>query len=364
MNILIISNLFGNNRQGYDLAGVLRERGHRVRLVQFTNDHDVKTGNLGVKFTKPHGVFSKFHVLLNLFRIFRASLFCKKDVVVCIGAPILLVGAFYKIFFGAKLVYYSLEYAKYGCVYAKIVKHLVDRYIDVEENRCKKVYEDLKLSVPSMVVYNLPGLAEYTPKSGKLRQYLKEHRGATGDEKILIYAGSYQWYAQIENLVRASERFSDDVILVLMVSWGLPEDLQKSVSLKHCKIVPPQSGTEFFDWLSDADCALLPYEDEREFNVRNCSPQKLFDCYLVGIPFLGSDRPIIRRVLAEFSGAGILCDFTNLDSICAAVPKTLELKNAECSRRMKDLCREKYNYGCYADQVTRFICDEKGGGTK
>lgn len=364
MNIVIICNLFGNNRQGYDVAGVLRNYGHSVRLVQYSKDSDEESGNYSVPYLRPHGWFSKIYVLINLWRIFARSVLWKKDVVVCIGSPLLPIAALYKLVSRTRFVYYALEYIEYGRIHGSIVSRLVDRYIDVEENRCKKVYADMRLSVPSMVVYNVPSLAKYAPKRGKLRQYLKVRYGATGAEKILIYAGSYQWYAQIENLVKASERFTDNIFLVLMISWGLPDALKKAVSLRHCKIVPPQSGEEFFDWLSDADCALLPYEDENEFNVRYCSPQKLFDCFLVGVPFLASDRPLIRKVLAQNPEAGILCDFSNVDAICAAVPKAVMLKNEECSRRMRAMCREKYNYGCYAEQLEKFICGKEAGGTK
>lgn len=355
MNVLIIADLFGNNRQGYDLAAVLRSRHHNVRLVQFANESDSSVGNFGVKFTKPHGAFSKFHVLLNLFQIFRKSLFCRKDVVVCIGMPLLPIAALYKIVFRTKLVYYSLEYLHYRRPYAAIVRHLVDRYIDVEENRLKRVFQDLQLKIPSMVVYNLPAYKEYDPIPGKLRRYLKEREGATGQERIIIYAGSYQRYACIENIIEASNSFPDDVLLVLMIAWGLPERLK--TSLAHCKIVPPQSGNEFFDWLSDADCALLPYEDKQNFNVQNCSPQKLFDCYLLGIPFLASDRPIIRMAKSKFPEAGVICDFLDVNSIRTAALEATLLKTKERMDKMRSLCANEFNYWLHADELNRFVCD-------
>lgn len=359
MNILILSNLFGNNRQGYDLANELREQGHRVRLVQFSDETDASVGNYGVKFVRPHGVFSKFQVLWNLMRLVGKSLFCRKDIVVCIGGFLLPICAFYKILHSSRFVYYSLEYMCYDRLRAYIIKKHVDRYIDVEEHRLKRIFEDLKIAKPSMVIYNLPGLAEYEPVRGKLRQYLRENCGATGDERILIYAGSYQKYACLENIVRASAKFPDDMLLVLMVAWGLPDALKNS--LAHCKVVPPQRGMEFFDWLSDADCALLPYEDDRDFNVQNCSPQKLFDCYLLGLPFLGSNRPIIRELLEQCPGSGMLCNFLDEKAILRSVDRAVMLKNEQCSEKMKAMCREKYNYHFFADRLVRFICDENIG---
>ena len=355
-NILIVTNLFGNNRQGYDLAECLRAAGHKVRLVQYTGTSDQVVGNVGVKFIKPHGCFSKFHVFINAWRIFAASLFCRKDIVVCIGKTNLFVCALYKMLFGSAFVYYALEYVPYGKVSASIVRNLVDKYIDVEESRLKRVMQDLGISKPAIVVNNMPMLTDRKPIGGLLKAYLKKNFSVKGDEKLVVYAGSYQKYACLENIVRASDSFPDNILLVLMVSWGLPSDMAHST--KHCKIVPAQQGDEFFDWLSDADCSLLPYEDKSDFNVENCSPQKLFDCYYVGVPYLGSRKPLIKKVLSKYPKAGILCDFTNIDQIVECVRRAITLKTVDVSTAMYELYRRELNYGCFWKRIQAFVCDE------
>ena len=354
--ILIVTNLFGNNRQGYDLADCLRSAGHKVRLVQYTDTSEQEVGNIGVRFVKPQGRFSKFHVFINGWRMFVASIFCRKDIVICIGKTNLFLCALYKILFGSMLVYYALEYVRYGWLSAAIVRCLVDKYIDVEESRLRRVAQDLRINKPSMVVYKMPKLTERKPESGRLRAYLKKNFFATGDEKLIVYAGSYQKYACLENIVKASDSFPDNIWLVLMVSWGLPPSMAHST--KHCKIVPAQHGEEFFDWLSDADCSLLPYEDKSDFNVENCSPQKLFDCYYVGVPYLGSMKPLIKKVLSKYPNAGILCDFTNVEQIEESVRKAVMLKTANVSKIMHDLYRSELNYNRNWKRIQAFVCDE------
>ena len=73
---------------------------------------------------------------------------------------------------------------------------------------------------------------------------------------------------------------------------------------------------------------------------------------------------IIQKILSQNPGAGILCDFTNVEVICSIVPKAVALKNEKCTNRMRAAYREVYNYGCYAEQLKRFVCNVKVGGTK
>ena len=312
-NVLIVCNLFGNNRQGYDLAQVLREEGCHVCLVQYADTNDPSIGNFSVRYVKPHGIFSKFHVLSNLLRIFFRGLTARRDIVVCIGRPLLVDAAVLSWLSHSVLVYYSLEYCRYTKIQGWVVRHCVDRYIDVEDSRQKRIYADLGLIAPYLIMYNLPIYSAEPCSTGGLREYLRTNKGLRGNEKIVLYAGSYQGYACLETIHAASEKFPDDVILVYMVARGLPASCNSETD--KCKIVPAQSDRMFFDWLSDADCSLLPYESEDDFNVQNCSPQKLFDCYRVGVPYFASDRPLIRKVNDEYAEAGVFCDFTNIESI-------------------------------------------------
>ena len=355
-HVLIVCNLFGNNRQGYDLARVLRDAGCRVRLVQYADKSEPEVGNFGVRYIKPHGMFSKFHVFSNLLRIFLRGVTARRDVVVCIGRPLLVDAAVLAMISGAELVYYSLEYCKYTKIQSWVIRHRVDRLIDVEESRQKKFLEDFQLNIPSIVMYNLPILSQQPCSAGGLRRYLAAEKGLRGNEKLVLYAGSYQGYACLETIYAASERFPPDVVLVYMVARGLPDGCNQDTD--KCKIVPAQSGQTFFDWLSDADCLLLPYESDNDFNVKHCSPQKLFDCYRVGVPFIASDRPLIRKIHEEYTAAGIFCSFTSIDSIVASVIKGVEMKTSEVTMKMNKLYQAKYNYSLHKQRLAKFVLGE------
>jgi glycosyltransferase involved in cell wall biosynthesis len=197
----------------------------------------------------------------------------------------------------------------------------------------------------------MPNLRTKLIVGGKLRNYLKNECGLRGDEQLIIYAGSYQSYACLDNIVKASQSFDENRKLVLMM-YGIPDHL-KSLS-KNCIVVPPVHGEDFYEWLLDADCALLPYESKDDFNVQNCSPQKIFDCYCVGVPYVASNRPLIKKCLAPYPDAGIVCDFTNIDDIKIKIEALL---SNQLNRRitMQALHKERFNYGLLRNEIINLI---------
>ena len=339
-SVLIVSYVPPYNRQGYDLAVCLRRQGYDVRLFQMDGKSDEKNGIFGVRCIKPHGTFHKFQMARNFAVFLLRTMFLRKQIVVCVGRPMLILGGLYHLIFGSKLIWYSLEYSKLGRIDRFVYRHCVKGYIDVEENRRDAVFAHYGAKDISLVCHNMPHLMPVPPKGGMLREYLNAKYGVSAKTKIAIYAGSFQTYAQLYNIVAASRKFPETCRLVLM-AFGLPENL--TAGSANCIVVPPVRGEEFYEWVSDADCALLPYENDSDFNVLNCSPQKLFDCYAVGIPFVASDRPIIRKVLHEYSDAGAVCNFRDISDIVAKTVEVLQRK-AHVGEKMRFLHKERFNY--------------------
>ena len=346
-SVLIISYVPNYNRQGYDFAECLRNTGYDVRLFQMDGVTDTEKGIIGIKCIKPHGVFHKFHMVRNLLVFLFKTVSAKKDIVVCIGKPMLMLGGFYNIFFGSKLVWYSLEYSRLSFVDRWVYKKCVTGYIDVEENRRDAIFAEYGKKQNAVVCYNMPHLHKTPIVGGRLRKYLKDVYGLSGEEQLVVYAGSFQKYSCLDNIVGASRGFPPSRKLILMV-YGLP-DVMKNYS-PNCYVVPPVSGDDFYEWLVDADCALLPYECIDDYNVLNCSPQKLFDCYVVGVPYVASDRPIIREVLSAYPLCGRICDFTDVAIISREVNAAVQLK-AKVAKEMRQLHRDRMNYDCLSGKL-------------
>ena len=312
---------------------------------------DSTQGVVGVKCYKPQGIFHKLIMAMNFVKFAAHSLFRRKHVVVCVGKPMLLLGGIYNLLFGSRLVWYSLEYGKLGRVLQFVYNHCVSGYIDVEENRMRAIFSEYGEKGNALVCHNMPILHSAQTRGGMLRKHLRDNYGEAADKRLVVYAGSYQRYACLERIVEASRRFGEGTLLVLM-AYGLPKELQ-SLSSK-CIVVQPVGGDAFYDWLSDADCALLPYEDDFDFNVKNCSPQKLFDCYVVGVPYVASDRPIVRKVLSKYEDAGVLCSFLTESEICDKVNDAIQRKN-QVGLCMRRLHINEFNYNSVASGVAGLI---------
>lgn len=351
--VLVISYVPPYNRQGYDLASCLRGAGHKVCLLQMNGVSIPSKGVVGVKCYKPQGAFHKLIMVVNFVKFAVCSFFRQKQIVVCVGKPMLPLGGIYHFLFGSKLVWYSLEYLKLGRIERFVYRHCVSGYIDVEENRMKAIFTEYGEKKNALVCHNMPPLHEMPVKGGALRKYLQEKFGDVADKRLVIYAGSYQEYACLDRIIDASKGFDEDVRLILM-AYGLPKEMQ---SLSHkCIVVPPVGGDGFYDWLADADCALLPYEDEADFNVRNCSPQKLFDCYVVGVPYVASDRPIVRVVMGRYKMAGVLCTFSTASEIHDKINEAIRLKTL-AGDAMRRLHIEEFNYNRMAGGVERLVAN-------
>lgn len=349
--VLIISYVPNYNRQGYDLADTLRDLGYPVRLYQMDGITDNQKGIFGIRCVKPTGRFHKLIMIRNLLAFVFKTLFVRKPIVICIGKPMLRLGGFYSLVFGSKLIWYSLEYQQLGMIDRMVYQKCVSGYIDVEENRRDAVFSQYGKKKASLICYNMPHLHKTPASGGALRRFLKEKYGFGGREQLVVYAGSYQKYAKLENIVDASRMFPGDRKLVLM-TYGLPDAICGKSS--NCIVVPPVKGEEFYNWLADADCALLPYETDSDFNVLNCSPQKIFDCYCVGVPYVASNRPIVNRVLSTDSSAGGVCDFTDTKDINFKIEMVIGRK-AVVRDAMRKLHLNKFNYDVLQNEISSLV---------
>lgn len=353
-HVLILSYVPFYNRQGFDLHECLLKAGCKSRLLQLDAKTDKAKGIFGIKQTKPHGRWHSAHMLLNMARFLLRAIFARRDIIVAIGRPSLLLVKILSLFSRCKVIYYSLEYSVFSRRDKAIIGKCVDKIIDVEENRLERLLKDNALSVPSMVVYNMPHL-HALPKGGKLRKYLKENHGVLETAKLAVYAGSYQSYACVDQIIDAARKLPAGAYVVFM-TYNLPQKIKDSAP-DNVIVVPPVSGEEFYDWLADADCALLPYESTDDFNVQYCSPQKIYDCYLAGVPFIASERPIVVKTLSRDEVVAEKCDFTKPQLIARAIVLSFGKDRADMRRRLRTLHEISFNYDLCSGRLVNFILE-------
>lgn len=133
---------------------------------------------------------------------------------------------------------------------------------------------------------------------------------------------------------------------VLMLTSNIPAGVKKLVGryLHRVCLVPAVPHSELYEWIVDADIGLLPYEDDGDDNVRFCSPQKLFDYAVCGVPVIGSRRPVIAKVVEECN-TGVLVDFLNERELALAIEEILKGDNRRVMGLKNRRCYEQtYNY--------------------
>jgi len=330
LEIKIINWYLPRARQGSNLAGVLADQGHSVTLYQM-NDHQNPQAATKYKsvcidiprFLKGRSPFSQIPFVKGGLRRVQFLLKPLKgpcDVVIAMGYEVLSTASLIaKRLHRALLVYYPLECNDDQAVRRReqelCTKH-VDIMINVEENRLALLKTAIKRDIHSFIVPNAPRKGIGVEPRGQLKAFLLQKYGIGSDARLVLFSGVYHPYANLEQLVSWSAKWDNRVFLVLILTGPIPEPFKSLININsdRVKIVPSVSPENLYEFIRDADIGLLPYEDDRSENVKFCSPQKMFDYLACGVPFVGSQRPIIQAV-AESTCGGVCVNMKNEEQL-------------------------------------------------
>jgi glycosyltransferase involved in cell wall biosynthesis len=160
-------------------------------------------------------------------------------------------------------------------------------------------------------------------KSNVLRQEYK----LPDSVKLLLYQGGF--FKETRNLETLIEGFKlwgrDDVALVMM---GPGEDARKyferyaerlGLLNKRVFIRPPVNQSQLLRYTASADAGIIPYHFT-ELNSYYCTPNKLFEYIVAGLPILSSDLPELNRYVSGL-GIGLNEDLSSPPSVAAAMER-------------------------------------------
>lgn len=182
----------------------------------------------------------------------------------------------------------------------------VDGFITVNDGiaaEYRRRYPELPEAV---VIRNAVRRPDGPPKrDGRLR----EAAGLGPDRLILLYQGGFAAERGLESLVTAAGDLPNPWVLVMM-GWGSIEPELRRLASEvdpggdRIRFVPGAPQDELGVWTSDADLGVIPYENTC-MNHWLCSPNKLWEYPVAGVPMLVSDFPILREV-AVGEGVGLV----------------------------------------------------------
>jgi len=195
---------------------------------------------------------------------------------------------------------------------------------------------------PVRVVYNC-ALPEKLTKEGPLRRKNQK-------VKVALYHGWYSPERGLENLARASEFLSPDVLLLFRGAGKLEKDLRALASGKrNVRFEPPVDVNRVVEVARRADVGIVPYLPTNLCNYY-ASPNKLFEYLEAGLPIAVSNLPFMRKVIME-SDIGTLFDARDPRSIAEALNKITRPSHLDRYRKNIPLARKRYNWNVESEKL-------------
>jgi glycosyltransferase involved in cell wall biosynthesis len=294
-----------------------------------TVERDLDTGRL-----KGMG-FDWKHVYFYTHQFLEAAIAQPADLIVAHDLPVLPAAVAAADMLGARLLYDAHELypeqLHFGEerieLYRKVEQALIrlpDTVITVNKSIAEEMARRYEVDEP-MVVLNAPNAAGMTvpvPRSTLLRQAFP----IAENTRILLFQGSLSLNRNLEALVEAMAYVqSQDVVLVVMGPGEAKrrdlEGIAKALGIIGTRVffheAVPQST--LLAYTSSADFGIIPYP-AIDINTTLCTPNKLFEFFVAGIPIVANDLPELRRFVLG-NGAGITHPMVSASEIAAAIDR-------------------------------------------
>lgn len=335
----VVLNNFVNDARVFKTTSSLSRNDHDVEIVAVHADGIPESeAKYGFKVTrvkvttknfpkvKPVQLVKYFEFLVRVFFRYRNRV----DIVHCNDLNAMPIGYLLKKFSRnkVKIVYDCHEYEterdgmssfekKVLKFFEKYLIKFADSVMTVSDSIARCYSEDYGIDKPKLVLN--------CPMSVKLNKHdlLRGTLGIRPDQTIFLYQGGLKGGRGIELILEAfSDLESDENVLVCM-GYGPLEGTIKEKACAHNTIFfhPAVSQDVLLSYTSSADYGILFYEDTC-LNHRYCSPNKIFEYLMAGLPVLTSNLFEIRR-LVESEGVGIVAQENTIESFREAVVDSL-----------------------------------------
>ena len=185
---------------------------------------------------------------------------------------------------------------------------------------------------------------------------LKSRLGLAPDDRIVVFQGWLSERRGLEKLVDAARNFSPGVRLFL-IGYGYYqpalERMARDAGIEDRVIfygeVPYE---EMLPLLAGADLGIIPYYGI-DPNTRFCSPNKLFEFVMAGLPFIANDLPFLRTMVDRY-GIGRLGDLTTAAGMAEMINAVLaDEPGLERIKRCAAAAREELNWDIEGEKLVQ-----------
>jgi glycosyltransferase involved in cell wall biosynthesis len=346
--VLLIGNFAYDARVKKEID-VLLENGYEVYLITNWQREFVNSNyNLNIKIfpIKPpfkgkyinHYIISLikyiFYLINGLYYIYKI----KPDIVHCNDFPTLIISMFLgkkqKIVYDSHELYSEIEYIPKTLkkiiefFEKKLLCKKVDLFITTDEFRMRYLLKKYQCySKRSIYLYNVP--------------YYKEiilNESSNKSKFSVIYFGTLQPNRYLEEIILAGKYLNPAKYKITLLGPSSKEYRNKlemlidNNNLKHVvNIEDPLHYENLLERVKNEDISLIFY-DKKSLNNYLCSPNKLFESIMVGLPVIVSDNPILKDIVEKYTIGIVLADIN---------PYNIAIAIMEMSK--KDLTKFKQN---------------------
>ena len=365
--VMVLNNSFTNDSRVLREARSLVQYGFKV-VIFATKDNNLPQEEIiqGIKIKrvterydfrfKPHKIFSQLIPTYKLLKKEKAQVYHSHDFDTLIIT--FLASSKNK----AKFIYDTHEVWSEKTVERKVYKKIlyfiaknilikpVERFIlrransviTTSEGHAKLISEMYKISKPSVILNcSVKGNLKKT-------EYLREKLGLEDEDKIAIYLGGFMKNRGLENLIKASKRFSNNARLVLIgygpIKSSLERLIEKNSLQKKVFILDAVSQDEVVRVASSADIGVSPVENASK-SYYHSAPNKVFEYIASGLAVAASDFPEMKKIVVD-NNVGTVFDPENPQEIEEKINELVgnEELLEKMKRNSKKIFLEKYNW--------------------
>lgn len=339
MNVVsVVLNNFTNDSRVLKEAISLNNVGYKVKVLALFEEplleyeiisnvavHRIKLKSRGWSKRKYVQIFKYVEFVFRVIKLYR-----KSDVFHCNDLNTLPIGVIVKIFFNQslKIVYdaheYETEIKDIHGIEKKIRRWLertlikyADKVVTVSNSIANEYHRLYGIPKPGLVL-NCPAYTEIT-KQDLFRKELDIRH----DQVIFLYQGGLSKDRGIEILLEAFSILDSGKIVVVFMGYG---PLQSTI-LKYAGKYPAiffreaVSPSALLDYTASADYGILFYEDTC-LNHRFCSPNKIFEYFMAGIPVLTSNLVEMKQLVEKYK-LGIVAKENSVQGVIGAINESM-----------------------------------------
>jgi len=356
--VSIVLNNFKNDSRVLKEAISLKRNAYDVKVLALFEEpyleheevsgidvHRIKLKSRGWSKKKYIQVFKYVEFIFRVIKQYR-----KADIFHCNDLNTLPIGVIVKLFLnrGTKIVYDAHEYEtevngvhgiekKLKIWLERILIKSADKVITVSDSIANEYHRLYSIPKPALVL-NCPPYTEVVKQD-----LFRKELGIKQEQFIFLYQGGLSIGRGIEILLEAFASLDSDKMVIVFMGYGpLQENIQKYVDeFSNIFFREAVSPNVLLSYTASADYGILFYEDTC-LNHRFCSPNKMFEYLMAGIPVLISNLFEMRR-LVEAHGLGIVAEKNTVQGFLAAVYQSLEQDNKKIATNVHEV-RKIFNW--------------------